>query len=91
MGRDRLHPPYAGFISTGAARATQMLEILRSAAGQTDRLVDVPGLRSSVEDRWREAAGAAGQGADLEAMRVVDAQSRVATARNGAAASSPPS
>ena len=73
IGRDRLHPPYAGFISSGAARATQMLEILRSAAGQTDPpIVEVPGLRSSVEDRWREAASAAGKGADLEDMRVVD-------------------
>jgi hypothetical protein len=26
-GRDRLHPPYAAFVSAGAARATQMLEI----------------------------------------------------------------
>ena len=30
------------------------------------------GLRSSVEDRWREAARAAGKGADLEAIRAVD-------------------
>jgi len=34
IGRDRLHPPYAAFVSTGAARATQMLEILRHAAGK---------------------------------------------------------
>ena len=26
IGRGRLHPPYAAFVSTGAARATQMLE-----------------------------------------------------------------
>jgi hypothetical protein len=31
-----------------------------------------PGLRSSVEDRWREAARTAGKGADVEAMRRVD-------------------
>jgi hypothetical protein len=36
IGRDRLHPPYAAFVSTGAARATQMLEILLHAAGQDD-------------------------------------------------------
>jgi hypothetical protein len=73
IGRDRLHPPYAGFISTGAARATQMLEVLRSAAGQADRpIVDVRGLRSSVEERWRDAARSAGKGADLEAMRILD-------------------
>ena len=29
-------------------------------------------LRSSVEDRWRAAAKAAGKGADLEAMRAQD-------------------
>jgi hypothetical protein len=32
IGRDRLHPPYAALVSTGAARATQMLEIVRHAA-----------------------------------------------------------
>jgi phosphohistidine phosphatase SixA len=73
IGRERLHPPYAALVSTGAARATQMLEILRRAAGQDDLAVtEVPALRSSVEDRWREAAKAAGKGADLEAMRAVD-------------------
>lgn len=73
IGRDRLHPPYVAFVSTGAARATQMLEVLRHAAGQDDVPVTVAtGLRSVVEDRWRGAAKAAGKGADLEAMRAVD-------------------
>jgi hypothetical protein len=73
IGRDGLHPPYAAFVSTGAARATQMLEILRHAAGQDEMpITPVPGLRSSVEDRWREAARAAGKGADLEAIRAID-------------------
>ena len=73
IGRDRLHPPYAAFVSTGAARATQMLEILRHAAGQDDTpITPATGLRSSAEDRWREAAKAAGKGADLDAMRVID-------------------
>jgi broad specificity phosphatase PhoE len=68
IGRDRLHPPYAMFVSTGAARATQMLDILRHAAGQDDaRIMVAAGLRSSVEDRWRQAARAAGRGADVEA------------------------
>jgi phosphohistidine phosphatase SixA len=73
IGLDRLQPPYAAFVSTGAARATQMLEILRHAAGQ-DAIPITPaaGLRSSVEDRWREAVRAAGQGADLEAIRAID-------------------
>jgi len=73
IGRDRLHPPYAAFVSTGAARATQMLEILRNAAGQDAIPVSVAtGLRSSVEDRWRQAATAAGKGADLDAVRAID-------------------
>ena len=51
------------FGSTGAARATEMVEILRRGAGQEDvRVTVVPGLRSSVEDRWRAASGAARQG-----------------------------
>ena len=37
IGRDRLSPPYVAFVSTGAARATQMLEILGYAAGQGRR------------------------------------------------------
>ena len=73
IGRDRLHPPYAAFVSTGAARAIQMLEILRHAAGQDETpIIPAAGLRSSVENRWREAAQAAGKGADLVAIRAVD-------------------
>lgn len=73
IGHDGLHPPYAAFVSTGADRATEMLGILRRAAGQDeDPIVEATGLRSSVEDRWREAAGSAGKGADVEAMRGFD-------------------
>lgn len=69
----RLNPPYAAFVSTGASRCTQMVEILRSAAGQDDvPITEASGLRSSVEDRWRDAAKAAGKGADVEAIRAVD-------------------
>ncbi|HEX3192250.1 MAG TPA: hypothetical protein VHS30_20965 [Streptosporangiaceae bacterium] len=35
-GRDLLHPPYDAFVSTGAACAIQMLEIVRHAVGQDD-------------------------------------------------------
>jgi phosphohistidine phosphatase SixA len=73
IGRDGLHPPYAAFVSTGAARATQMLEILRHAAGQDDTpITAAAGLRSSVEDRWRDAAKAAGKQADLNDIRAID-------------------
>jgi phosphohistidine phosphatase SixA len=73
IGRTGLHPPYALFVSTGAERATEMLGILRRAAGQEDSsIIRETALRSAVEDRWREAAKAAGKGASLEEMRVVD-------------------
>jgi hypothetical protein len=73
IGHDRLHPPYAAFVSTGAARASQMLMILRHAAGQDDTpITQTTGLRSTVEDRWREAAKAAGKGAGLKAIGMVD-------------------
>jgi phosphohistidine phosphatase SixA len=73
IGQQGLHPPYVAYVSTGAERATQMLEILRHAAGQDQLPVTVTaGLRSSVEDRWRQAATAAGKAADLEAMRAID-------------------
>jgi broad specificity phosphatase PhoE len=67
IGRSQLHTPYAVFVSSGAGRATQMLEILRAAAGQPDvPIVAEPGLRSAVEDRWRESAKAAGD-SDIQA------------------------
>ena len=72
IGRTRLHAPYDLFVSTGAARANEMIEILRAAAGQQDVPVHaVVELRSTVEDRWREASKAT-EGGDLEAMRKVD-------------------
>jgi phosphohistidine phosphatase SixA len=74
IGRTELHPPYAAFVSSGAERATAMLRILRRAAGQDEiPITTETGLRSSVEDRWREAAKAAGKGASIEEMRAVDA------------------
>jgi hypothetical protein len=72
IGRTGLHPPYALFVSTGATRTDQMVTILRAAAGQEDLPVRaVTGLRSAVEDRWRQASKAS-DGGDLEAMRTVD-------------------
>jgi phosphohistidine phosphatase SixA len=73
IGRERLSPPYALFGSTGAHRATQMVEILKRAVDQEDvPVIVVPGLRSSVEDRWRAAATTAGRGATVEEMRSID-------------------
>jgi broad specificity phosphatase PhoE len=73
IGRTGLHPPYAMFVSTGAERASEMLRILRRAAGQDELPITTEiGLRSAVEDRWREAAKAAGKGASLEEMWDID-------------------
>ena len=73
IGRERLSPPYAVFGSSGAHRADEMVEILRRAAGQEEvSVTEVPGLRSTVEDRWRSASSAVGKGATVEAMREVD-------------------
>ena len=73
IGHQGLQPPYAAFISSGATRATQMLTILRHAAGQDDTPIsEVTALRSSVEDRWRTAAKAAGKGANLEQIHRID-------------------
>ena len=73
IGQTGLHPPYVAFVSTGAERATEMLRILRRAAGQDEVPISIwTGLRSGVEDRWREAAKAAGKGASIDEMRAVD-------------------
>jgi phosphohistidine phosphatase SixA len=73
IGRTGLHPPYALYVSTGAERANEMLRILRRAAGQDEmEIITETTLRSVVEDRWREAAKAAGKGASLEQIRTVD-------------------
>jgi hypothetical protein len=64
--------PSAAFVST-ARPATQMLEILRHAAGRDDApITAATGLRSSVENGWREAAKAAGKQADLKGIRAID-------------------
>ena len=50
--------PYAAFVSADAARATQMLEIVRHAAGQDDTpITAATGLRSSVGLSALDAAG----------------------------------
>jgi hypothetical protein len=50
-----------------------MLTILRRAAGQESVPIAVEaGLRSSVEDRWREAARMAGKGSSVADMARVD-------------------
>ncbi len=90
IGRDGLHPPCAALVSAGAARATQIPEMLQHAAGQDDTPIPAAtGLRSSVENRLRQAAKAAGKRADLQDIRATDprlGRARVLAARLGAAA-----
>ncbi|MCW2767936.1 MAG: hypothetical protein JWO11_3895 [Nocardioides sp.] len=73
IARARLTPPYVLFGSTGASRATEMVQILRRIVDQEDvPVTEIRGLRSSVEERWRSAAKAAGKDANVEAIRTID-------------------
>jgi phosphohistidine phosphatase SixA len=69
----RLHGGYDLLVSTGAQRATQTLACFLAALGERVRggVVVETGLRSTREDRWREAYKKAGSG-ELEAMRAAD-------------------
>lgn len=69
----QLRGGYHVAVSTGAQRATQTLGCLLAALGQTvpGGIVVEPGLRSEVEDRWREAYQRAGSG-ELPALREAD-------------------
>jgi broad specificity phosphatase PhoE len=69
----RLRGGYQLGVSTGAQRATQTLACFLAGLGQRvpGGVVVEPGLRSEVEDRWREAFQKAGSGA-LDALRDAD-------------------
>lgn len=69
----RLEGGYDLLVSTGAQRATQTLACFLAALGEQVHggVIVEPGLRSTREDRWREAYQKAGSGA-LEAMRTAD-------------------
>jgi len=69
----QLRGGYDVAVSTGAQRATQTLGCFLAALGQTipRGVVVVPGLRSEVEDSWREAYEKAGSG-ELPALREAD-------------------
>jgi broad specificity phosphatase PhoE len=64
---------YALLVSTGAQRATQTLACFACVLPEPvpGGAVVEPGLRSRVEDRWREAYQRAGSG-DLAALRDAD-------------------
>jgi broad specificity phosphatase PhoE len=64
---------YALLVSTGAQRATQTLACFACMLREPvpDGAVVEAGLRSVVEDRWRDAYQRAGSG-DLEALRRAD-------------------
>ena len=64
---------YDVLVSSGAQRATQTLACLLAGLGEKALrgVVVEPGLRSSVEDRWRAAYEKAGSGT-LQALRDAD-------------------
>lgn len=69
----RLEGGYDLLVTTGAQRATQTLACFLAALGERvpGGVVVETGLRSTREERWREAYEKAGSGA-LEAMRTAD-------------------
>ena len=72
IGAD-LRGGYQLLVSSGAQRATQTLACFACALGERvpDGAVVEPGMRSEVEDRWRQAYQAAGSG-ELGALRSAD-------------------
>ncbi len=68
---ERLTPPYDLYVSTGAGRATQTLEIWQAELGADSPIQDEIGLRSDHEDRWKDAYAKAGSG-ELARLREVD-------------------
>ena len=68
-----LRGPYDLLVSSGAQRATQALACFACALGERipGGAVVEPGLRSEVEDRWRDAYKQAGSG-ELDALRGAD-------------------
>jgi broad specificity phosphatase PhoE len=69
----KLRGDYDIVVSTGAQRATQTAACFLAGLGQPvpGGLVVETGLRSQVEDRWREAYQQAGSGS-LDALRAAD-------------------
>ena len=68
-----LRGPYELLVSTGAQRATQTLACFACALPERipGGAVVEPGLRSEVEDRWRQAYQDADSG-ELDALRAAD-------------------
>jgi broad specificity phosphatase PhoE len=71
----QLEGPYELGVCTGAQRATQTLACFLAALGERvpGGVIVEPGLRSTQEDRWREASKKA-EGGALSAMRDADPQ-----------------
>jgi broad specificity phosphatase PhoE len=69
----RLDGGYRALVSSGAQRSTQTLACFLAALGQRldCGVVVEEGLRSQVEDRWKEAFREAGSG-ELDALRSAD-------------------
>lgn len=69
----RVEGGYDLLVSSGAQRSTQTIACILAARGARveNGLVVEHGLRSEVEDRWRDAYGKAGS-AELEALEAAD-------------------
>jgi len=67
----RLTPPYDLYVSTGAGRANETLQIWQEELGADSPIQDEIGLRSDHEDRWKDAYATA-DSAELSRMREVD-------------------
>lgn len=70
---EKLEGSYLLMVSSGAQRATQTAACFLAGLGQrvAGGIVVEPGLRSEVEDRWRQAYRTAGEGT-LAAFRSAD-------------------
>lgn len=69
----RVQGGYDLLVSSGTQRSTQTIACLLAARGERveNGLVIEHGLRSEVEDRWRDAYGKAGSG-ELEGLEAAD-------------------
>jgi len=67
----RLTPPYDLYVSTGAGRATQTLQIWQEELAADTPIQDEIGLRSDHEARWKDAYTNA-DSAELSRMRSAD-------------------
>ena len=72
LGREALNPPYSSFVSSDRPGNRDARYSPTGRAPHRGADHREPGLRSAVEDRWREASTAAGKDASVADMRIFD-------------------